>query len=482
MKTLQFKVTLKSDIILNQKSASQGNNQTLDFIPGSCFLGIAAGKLYNEKNDTLALFHSGEVRWGDAHLGKDGNRGNKVPSSMFYPKLKKPYEELYIHHATEHDDEEIKKKQLKQCRSGFYDFSQNPAVELKADTAFAIKSARDKDSRTSKDSQMFGYESLCQGAVMYFEVEVDDDNLAELIVDALVGKKRIGRSRTAQYGLVKIEQCKFGQIESRPAEGNLITVYADSRLIFIDENTGMPTFQPTPEMLGITGGKIRWDLSQVRTFQYAPWNFTRQCFDTDRCGIEKGSVLVIEGGTLTESKTKYVGSYRNEGFGRVIYNPAFLDANADGTAKICFEKPQDKENPAAPTVCDGSTGLLKYLDRQCKQMQLDQRIYKAVENWMIIDSNQGLFAGDAFASQWGEICSLASNFEDETSIYERLFAKETGYLMHGAAEEKWSKRQRRVKLHDFVDKFKDDEESIKRLALINLAAEMGKYCNKKDKK
>ena len=47
MKEIFFKCTLVSDIVLNSKLATEGNMTTLDFIPGSNFLGIVAGKIYN---------------------------------------------------------------------------------------------------------------------------------------------------------------------------------------------------------------------------------------------------------------------------------------------------------------------------------------------------------------------------------------------------------------------------------------------------
>jgi hypothetical protein len=66
MTTLKFKCTLLTDVILNLKSATEGNNQTLDFIPGNCFLGIVAGKLYAQKTsaENLDLFHNATVRFG----------------------------------------------------------------------------------------------------------------------------------------------------------------------------------------------------------------------------------------------------------------------------------------------------------------------------------------------------------------------------------------------------------------------------------
>lgn len=62
MKQMKFKVTLSTDVVLNVKSATDGNNQTLDFIPGNNFLGIVAGRLYQKVDTQTAwtLFHSGK--------------------------------------------------------------------------------------------------------------------------------------------------------------------------------------------------------------------------------------------------------------------------------------------------------------------------------------------------------------------------------------------------------------------------------------
>ena len=85
MKKLKFKCTLLTDVILNVKSASEGANSTLDFIPGNCFLGIAASKLYDEKTseEAMTLFHSGKVRFGDAHPAFDGKRALRIPASFY---------------------------------------------------------------------------------------------------------------------------------------------------------------------------------------------------------------------------------------------------------------------------------------------------------------------------------------------------------------------------------------------------------------
>ena len=87
-----YECTLLSDVILNQTSATEGEMESLDFIPGNTFLGIAAGALYGKlkPQEAATVFHSGKVRFGDAHPWKDGIRSLKVPAALFYNKLGSP--------------------------------------------------------------------------------------------------------------------------------------------------------------------------------------------------------------------------------------------------------------------------------------------------------------------------------------------------------------------------------------------------------
>lgn len=163
MKQMKFKVTLSTDVVLNVKSATDGNNQTLDFIPGNNFLGIVAGRLYQKVDTQTAwtLFHSGKVRYGDAHPLVDNHRSLRVPAAIYQPKLDKT--ESYVSIYTDTSLNAIRKKQLKQCRTGFYAFFNGKGILAKIEKTFAIKSGYDRNSRRSKDEAMYGYESLCAG-------------------------------------------------------------------------------------------------------------------------------------------------------------------------------------------------------------------------------------------------------------------------------------------------------------------------------
>lgn len=502
MKKLTFKCTLLTDVVLNQNAATEGNQQTLDFIPGNNFLGIAAGKIYGDgaisNSDKLTMFHTGDIRFGDAHPAVGEERTLRVPACMYSPKLKKITEECYIHQGydREKDDE---KKQLKQCRSGFYriDETKKTIEEAKVNKAFAIKSAYDATERRSRDAQMYGYQLLDKGQSFIFDVEFTPKSEAYIdpIKSSLIGEKRIGRSRTAQYGLVRIELQNeaikdYSTDKSYDCVGGykIYTVYADSRLIFIDKNTGMPTFCPDAADLGFESGEIDWEYSQIRTFQYAPWNFKRQSRDTDRCGIEKGSVFVIKKASKSLSASRYVGEYINEGFGRVIYNPDFLNFEADhnglssykfiSTEKEDIEEVDDEKKAEAEIVrIDGEINnllqcddlLLQYL-AQKRRAKLNESIVYSEVNKFVEDYKQQ-FKGERFASQWGTIRSIASQNKGKDAISKAVIE----YVSHGVAEVQWNKKQRRIALLNFI---KNTEGSYTQIAVINLAAEMAKLAKK----
>lgn len=506
MKRMKFECILLSDIVLNQGPSSMGNQKSLDFIPGGCFLGIVAAELYGKGiiND-LDVFHSGKVRFGDAHPALNGIRGLKVPAAMYYPKLKKPSEELYIHHCIE-NQEVLKNLQLKQCREGFYAFGNKLGKHIDTHKGFIIKSAYDSDKRRSEDGLMFGYESLSKGLTLYFEIESDlDDETNELIVDALTdnakkedapsnrnGKRFIGHSKTAEYGRVIIKKLNVNKeyddvtsnatpvtIKVGGKEEKCVVIYADARLIFLNEN-GEPTCQPSVNsLLGKKGkdevGDIVWEKSQIRTFQYAPWNGKRQSYDTDRCGVEKGSVFVVrlKDGVDCPTESQYVGCYKNEGFGKVIYNPEFLTCKAgkNGDAEYRLENLPKPQKPTPKNITP-DTDLLKYLVAKQKTSTSKKTTYSIVEEEVEILAP--LFSKGQFASQWSSIRSLAMITPDGNQLKEVVEA----FLSHGVAEAKWGEMGRKKALDSFMQKLLDDQnyrDNIQDI-MINLASEMAKIC------
>lgn len=483
MNELKYKCTLVTDVVLSTSSATEGEQQTLDFIPGNNFLGIVASRLYDEltPRDSWLLFHSGKVRFGDAHPLVGGYRSLRVPADMYYPKLKSPVDGCYVYsHLPKEWNEELKSLQLKQCRAGFYAFgTDGVAVEASVRKNFSIKSAYDRERRCSRDAMMYGYESLGAGMALAFTIEMDDDvpqQLAERLEGALVGRRHIGRSRTAQYGQVSIAPCNFEESKSAGPAGNLWRIYADGRLIFHDEESGAPTLRPEASQFKLPEGcKVRWDLSQVRTFRYAPWNAKRQAFDTDRMGFEKGSVFVVECAVGQMPVSSYVGAYNAEGFGRIIMNPSFLEADAQGRAACRFRKSEDEpQTPLSVGKADvGGSLLVGYLKR-CQQNDVRrEEIYAAAKGF--VDRYSDRFKGHAFASQWGTIRSIANAHTDAKELMRLLFDGPRAYLMHGVAKDKWEEKGR---LYVFENFCRSQSAEDLQLILVDLASEMAKNADK----
>ncbi len=462
-----FKCTLLADIVINASLATEGNLKTLDYIPGSNFLGIVAGQLYSKLKDTQAayeVFHSGKVSFGDAHVSMDGALSYPVPFALFSNKLKEDLAgdevEVWVHHVLEGTnnwpkDERGNSIQLQQQRSGYL----NPEKRhiRKVEKRFALKSAQDRTTRKSLDEAMFGFESMKKGQEFIFSVDFEDSNFQKEVTDALVGLKNVGKSKTAQYGQVKINVLDKNPnvfIDGIP-QGNQLVIYAESNLCFFNEY-GQPTFQPTALDFGLEGkGNINWAASQIRTYSYSPWNFYRGTTDTQRDCILKGSVIVFDftkGQTPVLPSKNKVGAYQAEGLGRVIYNPEFLKADA-ATGLWSFKvngidipdnKPQAVNGKANKLL---TSDLGKFLGSKRKEREDELNIGIDVQEFITQYNPRNQNGNDTFKhippSQWGRIREIATQPQHKNiqAVMDALFG-DNGALTKGvAAERYWNKQK-----------------------------------------
>jgi hypothetical protein len=326
---------------------------------------------------------------------------------------------------------------------------------------------------------MYGYQSMIKGSVWCFEILYDENQNLPMdeIRNALVGENAIGKSKSAEYGLVSIEEKSFETFNvMRTLSNDHCLLYAESRLAFLDNN-GQPTYLPNASQLGIQNGEIDWSRSQIRTFQYASFNGKRQTRDADRFGIEKGSVIYIKRSSekpiATPSGAESVGCFKNEGFGRILYDPAFLESNAE--QHIVFSKAGTyKDEPIfkGGAISANDEVILEYLRNAKNEISQYNIIYKAVNKF--VEDNSRIFNKEDFASQWGTIRTLAIQSRSKQQLLDKLFG-EGGYLVHGIAAEKWSERGRLRRLKEFIVSLNDANVLN---AVVNLSSEMAKKCRK----
>lgn len=426
MKELVFQVEFLSDIILQASSNTEGNIELLDFIPGSNFLGMVAYE-YDEFDESFDIFHSGKVRFGDAHRIVDDKLTYKMPLSFFHEKEDTKKSKILNHHFIDHFRQYT---QLKQLRNGYV--TQDGEI-LYIDYNYSQKSAYDKTNRRSKDSQMYGYSAIKQGTQWQFTLKYDaiSENDLQRIKKNLIGTKRLGKSKSAQYGKVEIKERGSLVRTSKTNASSQTILYLNSRISLVD-NKGNPTYDLRYLCNGLEDKNIVYEKTQLRKSSFTPYNGVRQTKDYERICINKGSVIVLKDLTQEQLNTleKGVGMYLSEGFGDVILNPSFLMQKEFELNKPIKTKSEDSKK-------DIKSDLAQFLQQkeQSKKAKLD--ILNDVDAF--ITKNKNLY-GKIKSSQWGKIRSICTshNSEHKEEIRE--------YLSHGV--KKWEDKQITTLLED----------------------------------
>ena len=408
-----FRCRFLAPVILNTSGATEGELDTLTYVPGSNFLGIAARSYDAYGDQAFTVFHSGKVRFGNAYpLTQDGRQALPCPASWFIPKGETLASCDRILTTPEERQSVQADKQPKQLRGDYFVPDTTTPALLDAHAivkSFAIKSAYDSDRRRSEDAKMFGFTSLNAGTDWTFTVDFDPDvpvDLRRQVVASLLGHQAIGCSKTAQYGAVAIELLTQQplRVTSKPvaaAAGRCrYYLYAASQLAFANE-FGQPALLPPLAELGF-GPDAAYDLerTQLLYHSYCPWNGKRKSRDASRLVLLPGSVIVVTADHAPDAKrlARGVGAYLAEGLGRLILNPDFLFCPHLAPAVSCL----------APSTADAAAGdvqqsLIRYLDTQVSRDQRHQRFFQKVREVVVSDDFQRISA-----SQWGAVRALAA--------------------------------------------------------------------------
>lgn len=446
MEIRYYKCEFKSDVILNASSNTQGNIELLDFIPGSAFLGmVASGKNYDEfADDAFVVFHSGKVKFCDGNICINKKQSYKRPLSFHNLKLQS---DTYFNkvHLSEEEEQKLRdeRKQLKQIRTGYM----NEDFEcLTPKYSYTQKSAYDKTHRRSADEKMYGYSALQKGTSWIFKVVYEDEKLIDKIESKLLKDKRLGKSKTVQYGRVHIsKETDIKEIGTFTPNKNIIYLYVNSRLVLMDED-GNFTQEPSIENLGLESGEIDWEKTQIKTTNYSPYNFARKCHEYTRDCIKKGSVIVVKNfqGDVKDIKT-FVGAFQSEGFGELIVNPKFLEEKNPKLTNF-----QIKKDMKTSDLKDNLVSYLKYRknldDSRIKVAKHVSEVYKEFKR--------------PSKSQWGQIRSFATSAESEVELINKI----REFTQHGVEKKQWEKKL--TLLESEIKKSTDWREFIKLLSMI----------------
>lgn len=445
-------ITLEQDVILGATGASQGNLDTLDYLPGSVFLGVAASRLYASlsEEDTWQLFHSGAVRFNDALPIAMGEAAWPMPLSWHHykgeafkqPSAEKGIDSLYAERIF--DPVLFKadaQRQPKQVRKGYVSAS---GRFYNMNKTLRMKTALDASTGRAAEGQLFGYQSLDAGQsfCLVLQAKAEQVELLNKVVESLTGELRLGRSRSAQYGRVRAKLLSDAATASSvypPAtqdDPHSLTLWLLSDMALTDHN-GQPTVQPHPDMLGLPEGS-EWLSAEsfLRTRSYSPYNAYRRSHDEERQVISRGSVLRFHLGTplsngAREMLEKGIGVYQSAGLGRVAINaeltrqaqPQFAARVPVAGAEEWQSSPHHSTAPATPETSRLLQAIARRAKRSDKDMVADkaselfgilQRAVSAARVWQGVAEDQPIEAPNR--SQWGRVKALANQYRHEPKI------------------------------------------------------------------
>ncbi|HIE02317.1 MAG TPA: hypothetical protein EYP59_18885 [Thiotrichaceae bacterium] len=473
MQIQQFKVTLLEDVVTSKRAANEGGHESLDYLPGITFLGAVAAHLYPKLSDADAytLFHSGKVRFGDAlPLSESGQLSYPMPLCWYKDKREEWGPKMgllnYQHEEYEEYDESIQEEQVRGNYLSFQYDSKNDDRFTKIVPKLRMKTAINPNTGTAKDEQLFGYTSLPVGQQFVFNLEsdfADDDDRGKALFKQVVetlqqADLKLGRSRSAEYGAVKIELLPEPKNE-RPAIqefSQAITLWLLSDAALQDEQGQPILFQPTAKSVGLPTHFV-FDPSKsfLGSRRYAPFNAYRQRRELERTVLSMGSVLhficqdeeqTVDAETLQHIQTEGIGLYRQAGLGRVWINPPILTAENPRNyfsqiSSRLRKKPKVLQAPEEDLI-------YRYLAKRTQQFSDSDSIEDRLKKWekervelyqsarSLSYTPIGVCPGPT-PTQWGQVMEIAKTASTVDELTSKLFEA------HGvckADDPQWTKR------------------------------------------
>lgn len=246
---LKITYRLLTQLMLAGKNGE--NNASFDYIPGSTLLGAFAS-LYIKKNkinkdahlnpEFYDLFLSGKVQFGNAYITDNKNNDYEPVSLAIYQA--KDNEKLIFDKASERPDTKMYEYQLRSLKGKYVRTSADKLYKceplIKVEYHHVRPESKNIGHAVINHGQFFQYEVLLSEQLFNGYIDGPQE-LLEKLIDLLPNNRilSVGRSKTAQYGKVYLEDVQLVDINDEelliPSKGQFV-VNLVSPLILINEN------------------------------------------------------------------------------------------------------------------------------------------------------------------------------------------------------------------------------------------------------
>lgn len=428
MKRQALLITLVDPVITTAASATASAPEALPYIPGAMLHGVAASQAYRDSSlsgEMFKLFHDGAVRFGDGFpVDGDGSVGLPAPMSLQALKGKPPVTEnlndpdapRYLsEHVEDFAERDRDDQQWKSVGSRAF-ASDRKLIDVKSSTT--MRTAIDPDAGRAADSQLFSYEALDAGQRFFAVIEADNENDLERVIPLLTGQRILGRSKSAEFGRVEIEEVAsaFEITPSKCVADKPLYVWLLSDL-WAQEQYGQPSVRPDPKQMGFgASAEIDWRHSFILTRRVSPFNAYWKMRGLEREVIQRGSVL-----TVTNVDPDQICGLRHFGFGTelgcglaVVSNDPPLAMLPEMTFRVAAKK-EERSFAADPTETLLSSWLMRRAGSSKTQVTPQELAddlyarYGAAKDW------HGKPVGPA-PSQWGALRTILETNGDVTAV------------------------------------------------------------------
>lgn len=356
MKVLELTLEAREPLVITDGSAESMAHSCLEYIPGSMLLGAFAAAWLRE-NDCdpdsspvfQRLFLNGEVSWGCAYplcgtrdcvpvpfcYMREKSRGAfPVYGESFTPGDFLVYNPLALPERQEGQDEGLRQLwekrfpglacKFKKLQASFMnpEIMRQPGIRLVWNTRVALG-----DTRAALESQLFGFSAMAAGTKFRASIQCETEAAARDLASLLAGLReiRVGRARSAGYGLARIEQ-KWSD-DSQPRK---TAEQATHNLFLLSSYLANPSWEaPLGNFIEALAEKYGAKCRVVKNFSSyrqiegfcSHWKRPRD----SRVALAQGSVLRVEFEKPVAIDASFsLGGGGLEGFGRIMADAGFL--------------------------------------------------------------------------------------------------------------------------------------------------------------
>ena len=441
--SVHLRIKLLEPAIFSAQAITTGGHRTLDYIPGAALLGLAASRFYAESggiSDGIApwsSFHSGAIRFGNGYPETaNGDIAYPMPWSLHRPKGGGAVTNLAI-------AARAGGTQYQQLRRGYLT-EEGHIVTVRVNSG--LKTAIDAETGTARTAMLFNNQFIEPGQNFIARIEADENAAAMLdrFVAFLAGtngrQHRIGRSRSAEFGLVRIERTETCPNRMYAENAGAVRIWCLSDVWLDTVERGKP---PTAADFGLTAGILSAAESFIHFRRYAPFNGRWRTNAPERVLIGAGSVLTFDNVEAGQPNgRRAVGLGREAGLGEIVIDAKILncvqlelgDAAAPSGELGALAEPNSKlwafmnNRLVTESRRENAAAAANRLFEQLRDA------YERAARYSGIGEN-GL-AGPG-KTQWNAVANIAKKTKDNASLKAILFVGENALI--AASDADWTK-------------------------------------------